>query len=68
MKHGARNQLKGKVVGIKTGNVMAQVDVEVAGKNRMSSVLTVDSLNEMKLKKGDEVTVIVKAVTVLLAK
>jgi molybdopterin-binding protein len=34
----------------------------------MGSVMTLESLKELKLKKGDEVEVIVKAVNVLLIK
>jgi molybdopterin-binding protein len=34
----------------------------------MSSVMTLDSIKELGLKKGDEVEVIVKAVNVLLMK
>ena len=67
MRHGARNKLKGKVVGIKKGAVMCQVDVAVGGGARMSSVMTLDSLSELGLKKGSSVTVLVKAVNVLLA-
>jgi molybdopterin-binding protein len=68
MKVGARNRIVGKVKEIKRGTLMAQVKVEVAKGVRMSSVMTVDSLDEMGLRKGDEVEVVVKAVNVLLLK
>jgi molybdopterin-binding protein len=68
MKVGARNRIVGKVKEIKRGTLMAQVKVEVAKNVKMSSVMTVDSLDEMGLKKGDEVEVVVKAVNVLLLK
>ena len=68
MKVGARNRIVGKVKEIKRGTLMAQVKVEVAKGVRMSSVMTVDSLDELDLKKGDEVEVVVKAVNVLLLK
>ena len=42
MKHGARNQLTGKVVQIKRGTVMCQVKLEVAGGASMASVMTLD--------------------------
>ena len=67
MRYGARNKLNGKVVGIKKGAVMCQVDVAVGGGARMSSVMTLDSLQELGIKKGSAVTVLVKAVNVLLA-
>ena len=68
MKYGARNQLTGKVTAIKRGTVMSQVDISVPVGANMSSVMTVDTLDGLQLKKGDKVKVIVKAVNVLLVK
>jgi molybdopterin-binding protein len=68
MKIGARNKLAGKVTEIKRGSVMGQVRVEVAGNAQMESVMTLDSIDELKLKIGDKVTVTVKAVNVMLLK
>ena len=68
MKYGARNQLIGKVVAIKKGSLMCQVNLEIPAKSQMSSVMTLDSLEELKLKKGDKVKVVVKAINVLLVK
>jgi molybdate transport system regulatory protein len=68
MKYGARNQIEGIVKRVKKGAVMAQVDLDIPKKAAMSSVLTVDSLMDLKLKKGDRVRVIVKAIHVLLVK
>lgn len=68
MKIGARNQLQGVVREIKKGKVMASVRVEIPAGGTMGSVFTLDSLDDLKLKKGDKVTVVVKAVNVLLVK
>ena len=68
MKHGARNQLAGKVVEIKLGTVMCQVKVEVAAGASMFSVMTLDSLADLGIKEDDRVNVLVKAVNVLLAR
>lgn len=68
-RHNARNDIPASVVAIKRGDVMAQVDVELKGTSyRMSSVMTVDSLNAMGLKQGDTVHVVAKAVNVLLTR
>jgi molybdopterin-binding protein len=67
MKYGARNQIKGKVTNIKRGTVMCQVEVAIPGGAKMCSVMTLDSLADLGLKKGSTVTVLVKAVNVLLA-
>jgi molybdopterin-binding protein len=68
MKFGARNQLTGTVKEIKKGELMCQVTVELDPNGRMGSVFTLDSLQELGLKEGDSIQVIVKAVNVLLAK
>jgi molybdopterin-binding protein len=68
MKYGAQNQLSGKIIAIKKGPIMCQVKLEVAPDAFMSSVMTADSLEELELKKGDTVKVVVKAVNVLLVK
>ena len=68
MKYGARNQLVGKVTAIKKGSVMCEVSVKVPAASNMESVMTINSLKELGLKKGDTVRVVVKAVNVLLVK
>jgi molybdopterin-binding protein len=69
MKHGARNDLPAEVTAIKRGAVMCQVDVKLAGTDyKMSSVMTLDSLDSMGLAVGDRVGVLAKAVNVLLVK
>lgn len=68
MKFGARNQLRAEVVEIKRGDVMCQVKVKVVAPGEMSSVMTVESLDQLGIMKGDQVNVIAKAVNVLLTK
>lgn len=66
MRVGARNRIVGKVTEIKKGKLMCLVKLEIQTKSRMASVMTIESLEELGIKKGDEVQVIVKAVNVLL--
>lgn len=68
MKIGARNQLIGEVVEVKRGTVMAEVKLTIPASSAMASVMTLDSLEEMGIRKGDKVRVVVKAVNVLLIK
>jgi len=68
MKYGARNQLIGKVEEIKKGDIMCQVRLSVADGATMNSVMTMESLNDLGIKKGDSVKVVVKAINVLLVK
>ena len=68
MKVGARNQLVGRITEVKRGSVMCEVKLEIPAQSRMASVMTVESLDDMGVKVGDTVQVIVKAVNVLLLK
>ena len=63
----ARNQLEGKVVEVTLGDIMAHVVVSI-GKSQIESVITRRSAKELKLKKGDTVTAVVKATEVMIQK
>jgi molybdopterin-binding protein len=66
MKVSARNQLSGTVRSVKLGNVMAEVIVEVAG-SEVVSAITRRSAEDLNLKPGTAVTVIIKSTEVMLA-
>lgn len=68
MKHGARNDIIGEVVELKSAELMAQARVKIEGEFQLSSVMTADSLAALGIKEGDKVRVLVKAVNVLLVK
>lgn len=68
MKHGARNRIVGKVVSVKSDKIMSLVKFKVKGPVEMASVLTTESLEDMKLRKGDKVLLVVKAIHVLPVK
>jgi molybdopterin-binding protein len=68
MELSARNKIKGKIKEIKLGNVMAKIAIEIAGGTIVSSVITVDSAEDLKLKVGDEVFAIVKSTEVMIGK
>lgn len=67
MKLSARNQLQGIVEEIQFGDVMAYVTVRL-GDNVISSVITRNSAEEMKLSKGDVVKAVIKSTEVMLLK
>ena len=67
MKLSARNQLPGTVEEIQLGGVMAHIVVRV-GDNIIESVITRRSAEEMALKKGDTVKVVIKSTEVMLQK
>lgn len=68
MKYGARNQLTAKVTDIKKGSIMCEVKLDVSAPARMASVMTIESADDLALKPGDSVKLIVKAIHVLVVK
>ena len=63
----ARNHLQGTIEEIQLVDVLAHVTVRVAG-GVIESVITRRSAEEMGLKKGDQVTAVVKATEVMISK
>jgi molybdopterin-binding protein len=63
----ARNQLPGVIESIQIGDIMAHVVVKV-GDNLIESVITRNSAEELGLKKGDSVRVVVKSTEVMIQK
>jgi len=68
MKYGARNKVTGKVTSIKSDQVMSLVKFDVTTPAKMASVLTTESVEELGLKIGDTVQLIIKAIHVLPVK
>jgi len=68
VKYGARNKVTARVKSIKKGDVMSLVKFDVAMPAQMASVLTVESVEHLDLKIGDEVQLVIKAIHVLPVK
>ncbi|MFZ0659494.1 MAG: TOBE domain-containing protein [Candidatus Binataceae bacterium] len=63
----ARNHLKGEISEVLLGTVTALITVKV-GNNLIESVITKRSAEELHLKKGDQVTAVIKATEVMIEK
>lgn len=68
MKISARNQIKGVITEIKPGVVTARVILDIGGGNRLSSVITMESVQELNLKPDDVVYAIIKSTEVMIGK
>ena len=68
MKHGARNNIMAKVKSVKKGDVMSLVKFDSISALEMASVLTTESVEEMNLKAGNQVRLVIKAIHVLPVK
>jgi len=68
MEISARNKIKGTIEEITVGSVMAKVKINIGNGNVISSVITIESVTDLKLKVGDEVYAIVKSTEVMIGK
>ncbi|MCC7553219.1 MAG: TOBE domain-containing protein [Methanobacteriaceae archaeon] len=68
MKISAKNQLNGKIENVELGAVMASIKVKVEEPNLITALITKESTEKMNLKKGDDVTAIIKSTEVIIGK
>ncbi|MBN1455972.1 MAG: TOBE domain-containing protein [Methanomicrobia archaeon] len=64
----ARNRLKGVVKGIEKGEVASTIKIEVKGSAVITSMITREAAEELKLKVGDTVEAVIKASEVMVFK
>jgi molybdopterin-binding protein len=62
-----RNRLRGVVEEVRREGLVAQVRLRI-GDQSLTAVITRDALDELRLKRGDEATALVKATEVMVAK
>lgn len=67
MEQSIRNQLPGTIKSVLSDKVLSEVIVET-NIGEVASVITTRSVEEMKLKAGDQVFVLIKATNVSLAR
>ncbi len=68
VKLSARNSLKGKVVSVEKGVITAKVKVEIVVPATITSVITKEAVEDLDVKVGDEVQVVVKSTEVMIGK
>jgi len=66
MKLSARNILKGKVLEVKRGQTTDHVKLDVGGGIVITSSITMESVDDLKLKQGDAAYAVIKASDVIL--
>lgn len=67
MKISARNVLRGTVESVVHGAVNSEVIVAIPGGNKIVSIITKTSAEQLGLKKGKEVYAVIKASNVMIA-
>ena len=67
MKISARNQIPGKITAVRTGSIMAEVEVAIDPAH-ITAAITRGSVEHLGLKEGDEVIVVIKSTEVMVGK
>ena len=62
-----RNRLRGVIEEVRGEGLLAQVRLRV-GDQVLTAVITRDAVDELRLKRGDEATAIIKSTEVMIAR
>jgi len=68
MKLSARNVLSGTVTDVKKGSTTAHVRIDIGGGNVITASITNEAVDDLKLKKGDKASAIIKASEIIVGK
>ncbi|HYP62736.1 MAG TPA: molybdopterin-binding protein [Acidocella sp.] len=68
MRLSARNQIKGKVVGVQKGQTTGHVRIDIGQGVVITSSITNEAIDDLDLKIGDEAIAVIKASDVMVAK
>lgn len=67
MRISARNAIKGKIVEVNKGATTAHVRIDIGGGTIVTSSITNEAVDELKLAVGGEAYAVVKASNVMIA-
>jgi molybdopterin-binding protein len=68
MRLSARNQIKGKVVGVRKGETTGHVRIDIGNGVVITSSITNDAIDDLELAVGDDAIAVIKASDVMIAK
>ncbi|MBL8534188.1 MAG: TOBE domain-containing protein [Betaproteobacteria bacterium] len=68
MKLSARNVVPGKIVGVNKGMTQSVVKIAVSQPSVLSATITNEAVEDLALKDGDNVSVIIKSTEVIVGK
>ena len=68
MKLSARNQLKGTVISVEKGHTTGHVRIDIGHGNVVTSAITNEAIDDLRLAAGDAVVAIIKSSDVIVGK
>lgn len=66
MKLSARNQFRGTITSIRKGAVNSIVTIDIGGGHAITSTISIDAVNELKLMVGMAAYAVIKATSVMV--
>jgi molybdopterin-binding protein len=67
MKLSARNQIKGKIVGVEKGQTTGHVRIDIGNGVTITSSITNEAIDDLGLKSGQEAVAVIKSSDVMVA-
>jgi molybdopterin-binding protein len=67
MKLSARNQIKGKIVGVEKGQTTGHVRIDIGNGVTIMSSITNEAIDDLGLKTGQEAVAVIKSSDVMVA-
>ena len=64
----ARNQLRGRIIEVRKGQTTAHVRIDIGNGVVITSSITNEAVDDLKLVAGDDVVAVIKAWDVMVAK
>jgi molybdopterin-binding protein len=68
MQISARNVFEGKIEKVEVGAVMANVKIKIESPQLVTAIITKESVEKLGLKKGDNVSAIIKSTEIMVGK
>ena len=68
MKLSARNQIKGKIIGVVKGQTTGHVRIDIGNGVVITASITNEAIDELALKVGEDAIAVIKASDVMVAK
>jgi molybdopterin-binding protein len=68
MRLSARNQIKGKIVGVQKGQTTGHVRIDIGNGVIITSSITNEAMDDLALQVGEEAIAVIKASDVMVSK
>ncbi len=64
----ARNRIRARIVEVNEGPITSEIKMEIKSQGRLTSIISNEAVQDLRLSRGDEVEAIIKATEIVIAK